>query len=91
MANAHAKVAASAIVAALLEQPRNGQPMLTNTCYSFVNSGEAIHSSAVYYYEPAAHTFKPVAGAGGTSATPSAKEAAFARDWARNIWADTLA
>jgi hypothetical protein len=55
-----------------------------------VNAGEAIHSAAVYAYQPAAKTFKPVAGAGGTSAAPSAQEAGYARDWARNIWADML-
>jgi NADPH-dependent 2,4-dienoyl-CoA reductase/sulfur reductase-like enzyme len=90
MANAHAKVAASAIVAGLLEQPLNDRPMLTNACYSFVNSGEVIHSAAVYAFDHNAKTFMPVAAAGGTSAAPSALEATYARAWARNVWADVL-
>jgi hypothetical protein len=90
LANAQAKVAAAAIVAAILEQPPNPHPMLTNTCYSFVSAEEVIHSAAVYAFDNAARTFKPVAGAGGTSPAPSAAEAEYARSWARNVWADTL-
>jgi hypothetical protein len=64
--------------------------MLTNTCFTFVSADEAMHSAAVYAFEPAARTFKPVAGAGGTSVAPSAAEADDARAWAGNVWADTL-
>ncbi len=90
MANAHAKVAAAAIVAAVLEQPPNPHPMLTNTCYSFVSADAVIHSAAVYSFDLAARTFKPVAGAGGTSAAPSSAEVDYARAWAGNVWADAL-
>jgi NADPH-dependent 2,4-dienoyl-CoA reductase/sulfur reductase-like enzyme len=90
MANAHAKVAAAAIVAAVLEQPPNPHPMLTNTCYSFVSADAVIHSAAVYAFDLAARTFKPVAGAGGTSAAPSSAEVDYARAWAGNVWADAL-
>jgi NADPH-dependent 2,4-dienoyl-CoA reductase/sulfur reductase-like enzyme len=90
LANGHAKVAAAAIVASLLEQPPNPQPMLTNACYSFVSAAAAIHSAAVYGYDHAAGTFKTVAGAGGTSAAASATEAGYAHAWARNVWADML-
>ncbi len=90
LANAHAKVAAAAIVAAVLEQPPNPHPMLTNTCYSFVSADAVIHSAAVYAFELAARTFKPVTGAGGTSAAPSSAEVDYARAWAGNVWADTL-
>jgi sulfide dehydrogenase [flavocytochrome c] flavoprotein subunit len=38
MANSHAKVAAAAIVAELLGWAVNPAPMLTNTCYSFVDN-----------------------------------------------------
>jgi sulfide dehydrogenase [flavocytochrome c] flavoprotein subunit len=37
MANNHGKVAAAAIVAELSGWPVNPAPMLTNTCYSFVD------------------------------------------------------
>ena len=90
MANGHAKVAAAAIVAALTDRPIDPDPMLTNTCYSFLSPTEVIHSAAVYEYSGAERTFKPIAGAGGTSAARSAAEAPYARSWARNIWADTL-
>jgi hypothetical protein len=79
MANAQAKVAAAAIVAELMEQPIDPHPMLTNTCFSFVNARDAIHSATVYEY-----------GAGGTSPNPSALEGSYALSWARNIWADML-
>jgi hypothetical protein len=32
-----------------------------------------------------------VPGSGGVSAAPSAQEGSYALNWARNIWADTLA
>jgi len=90
VANGQAKVAAAALVAAILERPPNPHPMLTNTCYSYVSADDVIHSAAVYAFDGAAHTFKPVKGAGGTSPTPSAAEADYARAWAGNVWADML-
>ena len=90
MANAHAKVAAAAIVAQLLGLEVNASPMLTNTCYSFVDETHAIHVASVHEYVAAEKTFKPVAGAGGVSTLRNEAEGAFAMAWARNIWADTL-
>jgi NADPH-dependent 2,4-dienoyl-CoA reductase/sulfur reductase-like enzyme len=90
MANAHAKVAAAAIVAALQGLEIDPSPMLTNTCYSFVSASEAIHSTAVYSYAADARTFRVVSGASGVSAAPSQLEAAVAMAWAQGIWADTL-
>ena len=90
MANAHAKVAAAAIVAELKGLEINPRPLLTNTCYSFVSSTEVIHVASVHEYVAAEKTFKTVAGSGGVSAARSAIEAGYAMAWARNIWADTL-
>ena len=90
MANAHAKVAAAAIVARLRGLPVNPQPMLTNTCYSYVGDASAIHVASVHEYVAAEATFKPVPGSGGVSAQRNEAEAAYAAGWARNIWADTL-
>ncbi len=90
MANAHAKVAAAAIVAQLNGQPVNPRPMLTNTCYSYVGDASAIHVASVHEYVAAENTFKPVPGSGGISAQRNEAEAAYAAGWARNIWADTL-
>ncbi len=90
MANAHAKVAAAAIVAELKGWALNPSPMLTNTCYSFVSAEEAIHVASVHEYVTAEKTFKAVAGSGGVSAARSGQEARFAMGWARNIWVDSL-
>jgi sulfide dehydrogenase [flavocytochrome c] flavoprotein subunit len=90
MANAHAKVAAAAIVAELAGAEVDTHPMLTNTCYSFVSDSEAVHVASVHEYVAAERTFKTVAGSGGVSAARSSIEAGFAAGWAANIWADTL-
>lgn len=90
MANNQAKVAAAAIVSRIKGLDLNTQPMLTNTCYSFVSPSEVIHVASVHEYVATEKTFKPVAGAGGVSAARSEQEALYAMAWARNIWADTL-
>jgi NADPH-dependent 2,4-dienoyl-CoA reductase/sulfur reductase-like enzyme len=48
MANAHAKVAAAAIVAELSGWQADPAPMLTNTCYSFVDDQRVIHVASVH-------------------------------------------
>jgi NADPH-dependent 2,4-dienoyl-CoA reductase/sulfur reductase-like enzyme len=90
MANNQAKVAAAAIVAQLAGWDVNPRPMLTNTCYSFVNDKDVIHVASVHEYVAAEKTFKTVAGSGGLSAAPSALEGIYAMSWANNIWADAL-
>ncbi|MBC7954284.1 MAG: NAD(P)/FAD-dependent oxidoreductase [Cytophagales bacterium] len=90
MANGHGKVAAAAIVAQLSGIEINPQPMLTNTCYSFVDDTNAIHVASVHEYVAADKTFKAVAGSGGVSAQRSEAEGTYAFGWAKNIWADTL-
>jgi hypothetical protein len=89
MANGHAKVAAAAIVAGLAGWSPNPRPMLTNTCYSFVDDQKVVHVASVHEY--ADNTFRAVAGAGGLSTAPNEQEGVYAMNWARNIWADTLA
>jgi len=90
MANSHGKVAASAIVAQLAGWEVNPAPMLTNTCYSFVDNKNAIHVASVHEYVALEKTFKAVAGSGGVSAAPTEQEGGYALSWASNIWADTL-
>ncbi|SFC76226.1 sulfide dehydrogenase (flavocytochrome c), flavoprotein subunit [Polaromonas sp. OV174] len=90
MANNHGKVAAAAIVAQLSGWEVNPAPMLTNTCYSFVDNQRVIHVASVHEYVAAEKTFKTVAGSGGVSAGPTELEGTYALSWARNIWADTL-
>lgn len=91
MANNHAKVVAAAVVAQLKGLEINPDPVLTNTCYSFVSQNEVIHVASVHEYVAADKTFKPVQGSGGVSSARSEIEARYAMGWARNIWADTLA
>jgi NADPH-dependent 2,4-dienoyl-CoA reductase/sulfur reductase-like enzyme len=91
MANNHAKVAAAAIVAELAGWPVDPAPMLTNTCYSFTDARNVVHVASVHEYVAAEKTYRPVAGAGGLSSAPSELEGAYAWNWARTIWADTLA
>ena len=96
MANAHAKVAAAAIVAQLSGWEVNANPMLTNTCYSMVDAKNCIHVASVHEYVAAEKTFKTVAGSGGVSAIDlkpevTMLEGTYAESWAQNIWADTLA
>jgi sulfide dehydrogenase [flavocytochrome c] flavoprotein chain len=91
MANSHAKVCAAAIVAELNGWAVNPAPMLTNTCYSFVDAKNVIHVASVHEYVAAEKTFKTVAGSGGLSTAPTELEGNYAWNWARTIWADTLA
>jgi NADPH-dependent 2,4-dienoyl-CoA reductase/sulfur reductase-like enzyme len=90
MANGHAKVAAAAIVAELAGWEINPAPMLTNTCYSFVDDRTVVHVASVHAYVAAEQTFRPVAGSGGLSAAPTELEGRYAWSWARTIWADSL-
>ena len=90
MANQHAKVAAAAIVAELSGWEINPAPVLTNTCYSFVNAKEVVHVASVHQYNAAEKTFKTVPGSGGVSPSPSTLEGVYAWGWAHNIWADSL-
>ncbi len=90
MANNHAKVAAAAIVAQLSGFDPNPQPMLTNTCYSFVDDKNVVHVASVHEYVANERTFKVVQGAGGVSTGPTELEGSYANNWARTIWADML-
>ncbi|MEY3262060.1 MAG: hypothetical protein RLZZ620_1111, partial [Pseudomonadota bacterium] len=74
MANSHAKVAAAAIVAELGGFEVNQNPVLTNTCYSFVSADEVVHVASVHQYDAKDKTFKTVPGSGGLSAEASKLE-----------------
>jgi sulfite dehydrogenase len=90
MANNHAKIAAAAII-----QMLNGRalldPKILNTCYSFVSQKEAIRVSSVHEWNAGQGTLVAVKGSGGVSAARSEAEGTFAWNWARTIWADSLA
>ena len=90
MANQSGKVCAAAVVAASLGAPIPNDPVIANTCYSFVSSSEAMHVAGVYRYDAEKRTMAVVKGAGGLSKTASSTEAVHAIGWAYNILHDTF-
>ena len=90
MANSHAKVAASAIVAQLSGLDINPAPFLTNTCYSYVSDNMVVHVASVHQFNLEEKTYKTVPGSGGVSSEANTLEATYAWNWAQNIWADSL-
>ena len=90
MANQHAKVAAAAITALMNGQPASKEPMMVNTCYSFVSDKDVVHVASVHKYDAAEKTMKVVAGSGGVSAAASELEGVYGLSWAQNIWNDML-
>eukprot|EP00825_Cyclidium_porcatum_P010162 TRINITY_DN151_c0_g5_i1.p3 TRINITY_DN151_c0_g5~~TRINITY_DN151_c0_g5_i1.p3 ORF type:complete len:426 (+),score=89.83 TRINITY_DN151_c0_g5_i1:3909-5186(+) len=90
MANQHGKLAAAAILNMLSGQEPNPEPVVMNTCYSFVDSKNVIHVSSVHQYDAATKTVQPVKGAGGVSVARNELEGKAAMGWAKNIWADML-
>ena len=90
MANSHGKVVAAAVVAQLSGLTVNPAPLLTNTCYSFVNDKLVVHVASVHQYDAKDKTYKTVPGSGGVSAAPNELEGVYAWNWAQNIWADSL-
>ncbi len=91
MANSQAKVCAAAVIALLNGREPSVNPVMNNTCYSFVSDREVIHVASVHQWDAAQGTIIPVKGAGGVSSARSEQEAAYGWSWARNIWADMLA
>jgi sulfide dehydrogenase [flavocytochrome c] flavoprotein chain len=79
------------VVALLNGESPNPSPTLLNTCYSMVSDKLAIHVASVHKYDLNDRTFKAVPGAGGVSAAMNEAEGGYAMNWARNIWADSLA
>ena len=90
MANSHAKVAAAAVIAQLNGWAVNPAPMLTNTCYSFVDASNVVHVASVHAFDNAERTYKTVPGSGGLSPAANEREGLYAWNWARTIWADAL-
>jgi sulfide dehydrogenase [flavocytochrome c] flavoprotein chain len=91
MANQQAKVAASAIVEILAGRAPHSQPVVMNTCYSFVDAKTAIHVASIHQYNAQQQTMLTVPGSGGVSGGASELEGTYAMAWAANIWADMLA
>lgn len=90
MANQHGKTCAAAVAAMLLERPVNGDPIYSNTCYSFVSDDLAMHVASVHRFDPDKKTMLTVEGSGGLSVTSTEREAEHALSWSKAIWADML-
>ena len=90
MANGQAKVCAHAIAALLEGREPDPEPVISNTCYSFVTDRQAVHVASVHRYDAAKQTLLVVDGTFGVSPALNDREGAYAEAWARNIWADTL-
>jgi sulfide dehydrogenase [flavocytochrome c] flavoprotein chain len=90
MANQHAKVAAAAVVALLRGASPSSNPVINNTCYSFVSDKQVIHVASVHRYDPEKKTMVVAPGASGVSSGPNELEGAYAESWGKNIWADML-
>lgn len=90
MANNHAKIAASAVVAMMTGKPVNPEPVINNTCYSYVSDSEAMHVTSVHRFDAGQKTLITVPGSGGVSAQRSQLEKLYADGWAKSIWADSL-
>jgi sulfite dehydrogenase len=91
MANQHGRVCAAAVVALLRGQAVDQQPVILNTCYSFVDGKNVMHVASVHAYTAAEKTMVVVKGSAGVSDKASELEATYAWGWAKNIWADALA
>ena len=89
MANAQAKICASAIVALMQGQAPDPLPAFANTCYSYVDDKQAMHISTLYRYDPVKKSME-ASGNGFLSNHASAQEGRDAEAWARQIWADVL-
>lgn len=90
MANQQAKVCAAAIVELLRGGTVNADPVINNTCYSFVTGADVIHIASVHRYDREKKTMLTVPGSGGLSTAPNELEGRYAEAWGRNILADAL-
>src|SRR5712691_4128066 len=90
MANNHGKLAAAAIIELMNGRAPNPQPVIANTCYSFVSDKEVIHVASVHRDDPAQKPLTVVPGASGVSCGRSEIEGGYGWAWAQNIWADML-
>ena len=67
------------------------EPVIANTCYSFIDDKNVVHVSSVHRYVAEKKTMETVQGSGGLSPGPTDVEGQYAFAWARNIWSDMLA
>jgi hypothetical protein len=84
-------VCAHAIALLLDGREPDPEPVIGNTCYSYVSDRQAVHVASVHRYNAEKRTMLVVEGTFGVSPGLNDREGAYAEAWARNILADTLA
>jgi NADPH-dependent 2,4-dienoyl-CoA reductase/sulfur reductase-like enzyme len=93
MANQHGKTAAAAITE-LMNGRAPVEPMMTNTCYSYIDDRNVVHVVSVHRYVPEKKTMEIVPGSSGLSSQDRAswaRETPYGNAWAKTIWADMFA
>ncbi|MCB1889609.1 MAG: FAD-dependent oxidoreductase [Rhodocyclaceae bacterium] len=90
VANQQGKVLAAALADHFAGRDPYRDPVLSNTCYSFVSNDEAFNVAAVYRVAEGGKGLRLADGSSGVSQARSSEEAALARAWATNIWSDML-
>lgn len=88
MANQHAKVIAAALLDKIAGREINQNPVVMNTCYSFVANDSVVHVASVHQYNAEKKQLLKVKGAGGLSKARNQLEVSHANAWAENIWSD---
>ena len=76
-----------AVISLFRDEAPAAEPIISNTCYSFVSDTEAMHVANVYRYDAQQHEMLTMEG-GGVSDQANRQEALYAQGWAENIWAD---
>lgn len=91
IANAEAKVCADAILRLLNGLSPYGAPVTNSACYTPISSDTATWLTAVFAYDAASGTMKPVSGSSGAASAPSNRNYRRMFDWANNLFSDTFA
>jgi NADPH-dependent 2,4-dienoyl-CoA reductase/sulfur reductase-like enzyme len=91
IANAEAKVCADAILRLLNNLSPYGSPVTNSACYTPISADTATWLTAVFAYDAASGSMKPVPESSGAASAPSQKHYRRMFDWADNLFADTFA
>jgi sulfide dehydrogenase [flavocytochrome c] flavoprotein subunit len=91
LANQQARICAAAVIALITNRPINQEPVLTSTCYSFVDDRNAGHIAGTYVYDSAQKTMLQAKGSGELADKATEADGSHAMTWAKDIWADMLA
>ncbi len=91
IANQEAKVCADAIVRAFAGLPPDAAPVTNSACYSTITMSQASWLTAVFQFDPASGTMKPVAASSAASAGWSRDQFSEMGTWFKALMADSFA